>query len=73
MSHVSAESTSPARRALPALAAMASLAGIFLAAALVFNGALSLGAAKKWMLVATILWFVTAPIWLLRREGETDD
>ena len=57
---------------LPALVAVFALGAIIVAAALVFAGSLALGAAKTWMLVGTVVWFVTAPVWLLRREGEGD-
>ncbi len=31
-------------------------------------GSLSLDAVKTWMLVSTILWFVTVPIWMGRPD-----
>ena len=49
-------------------AAVSGLLGTLVAAALVFAGQVSLGVAKTSMLVATVVWFVAAPLWLLRGD-----
>lgn len=57
---------------LPALIATAALVGIIAAAGLVFAGRVSLEHAKLWSLVATVVWFVAAPVWLLRHQAEEE-
>ncbi len=47
-----------------------SLAATLLPAILFFADQLSLGAAQTWMLGSSILWFLTAPIWM---EHKTSD
>lgn len=46
-----------------------ALAGTIGPALLYFTGRTPLDAAKGWMLLATIVWFATAPVWMERRRG----
>ena len=41
-----------------------ALAATLLPAVLFFAGKLELPAAKLWMLVAALVWFVTTPLWM---------
>ena len=43
-----------------------ALAGSIVPAILFFNGQITLDQTKLWMLVSTVLWFVTAPLWMDR-------
>jgi hypothetical protein len=44
-----------------------ALAALILAALLYMGGTLSKPAMKAWMLVATLVWFGTAPLWMGKR------
>ena len=46
-----------------------ALAGIIVPPALYLAGSLSLPAVKVWMLVATVVWFVTVPFWMGRERS----
>lgn len=49
------------------LAKLLSAAGLVLTvgpALLVFTGDLTWAAHARWMLAGTVLWFVTAPVWM---------
>jgi hypothetical protein len=48
------------------LVSLAALAGTIVPPALYFTGNLALDAAKWWMLVATVAWFVATPVWMDR-------
>jgi len=41
-----------------------ALLGTIAPPVLFFNDRLDLAGTQRWMLVGTILWFVTAPIWM---------
>jgi hypothetical protein len=56
------------RRMLQTLSWMA-LAGTLLPAILYVAGVVTLSSVKAWMLAATIVWFVTTPLWMDRQEG----
>lgn len=52
----------------------ALISGLALAAAiapalLFFFDKMTLDAVKLWMLVATVVWFVTAPLWMEHKVG----
>jgi hypothetical protein len=48
-----------------------SLAGLILPAFLYLGGRLSLPSVKWWMLVCSLVWFGTVPVWMGRpRRGE---
>ncbi|MCS7337784.1 MAG: hypothetical protein NZ739_06040 [Verrucomicrobiae bacterium] len=51
------------KRIAQALSAIA-LIGTIGPPVLFFADRLDLGTAQQWMLAATVLWFVTAPIWM---------
>ena len=55
-------------KAVARLVSLAALAGTILPPVLFFTNRLDLPATKWWMLVATIAWFVAAPIWMDRKE-----
>jgi hypothetical protein len=46
-----------------------ALAGTIVPALLYLNGSLDLPALKMWMLIATIAWFLTVPLWMERKAG----
>ena len=46
----------------------ASLVGVIAPAFLYLSGGTTLPTVKTWMLVFTVLWFVTVPVWMDRRE-----
>jgi hypothetical protein len=46
-----------------------ALAGTLLPAILYVAGVVTLSSVKAWMLAATIVWFVTTPLWMDRQEG----
>jgi hypothetical protein len=41
-----------------------ALAGSLLPAILYMNDAMTLGVMKTWMLVSTVVWFATTPLWM---------
>ena len=48
----------------------AALAGTLLPPMLFFSDKLSLSAAQVWMLVAAVVWFLSAPFWMEHKTGE---
>jgi hypothetical protein len=55
--------------AVARLVSWLALAGTILPPVLFLNDRLSLEQTKLWMLVATIAWFATAPVWMDRRDA----
>jgi hypothetical protein len=51
-------------RALLQVISWVALAGSILPAMLYINDAMALGAVKTWMLLSTVVWFATAPLWM---------
>jgi len=51
------------------IVSLLALAGTILPALLFLGGAMQLSQVKTWMLVATITWFVTAPLWMGRKAS----
>ncbi len=49
-----------------------ALAGILVPPTLYLAGNLHLPAVKVWMLVATVVWFVTVPFWMGRKQSCED-
>lgn len=47
-----------------------ALLGTILPALLFFSGRMTLDQVKFWMLVATVCWFVAAPMWMEHKAGE---
>jgi len=47
-----------------------SLAGIITPTFLYLAGAVELPAVKDWMLVFSLTWFATVPLWMDRRTGD---
>ena len=45
---------------------IAALAGILVLAALLLSGKIDRSVSNFWMLVASIVWFATAPLWIGR-------
>ena len=41
-----------------------ALAGVLLPAMLYLTDAMALGTVKTWMLISTIVWFATVPLWM---------
>jgi hypothetical protein len=41
-----------------------ALAGSILPAILYMNDAMALGTVKTWMLLSTVVWFATTPLWM---------
>jgi len=58
------------RRMLQTLSWMA-LAGTLVPAILYVTGAVTLASVKTWMLAATVVWFVTTPLWMDRHEARS--
>ena len=48
-----------------------ALAGTLVPSVLFFYGRMTLDQTKLWMLIATILWFATAPVWMEREHRES--
>jgi hypothetical protein len=48
--------------------AILALVVLVVAPFLFFYGTFTLDTSKTWMLVGTILWFVSSPFWLGRKE-----
>lgn len=46
-----------------------ALAGIVVPPVLYLTDSLSLSAVKLWLLVATVVWFATVPLWMGRKSG----
>lgn len=46
----------------------AVLIGIVVVSALFYAGSVSDDQLRKWLLACTMLWFVTAPFWMERRQ-----
>ena len=44
-----------------------ALAGSLLPAVLYMSDVMTLGAVKNWMLISTIVWFATTPLWMDKR------
>ena len=53
-------------KAIARLVSLVSLVGTILPPVLFFTGHLDLDATKRWMLVATIVWFAATPVWMDR-------
>lgn len=47
-----------------------ALAGLAGAAGLFYADRLTLAGTQRWMLLATVLWFTTAPLWMEHKAGE---
>lgn len=45
-----------------------ALVGTIVPAMAYLGGSLSLPAVKTWMLVSTVVWFVTVPVWMGRSD-----
>ncbi len=58
------------RRVLQAVSWLA-LAATLSPAIAYFRGTIELDGAKRWMLVATIVWFVVTPLWMERGQRES--
>jgi hypothetical protein len=43
-----------------------ALSGSLLPAILYMNDAMTLSTVKAWMLISTVVWFATAPLWMDR-------
>ena len=50
------------------LVSLASLIGTIVPPVLFFMGSVDVDAMKRWMLAATIAWFVATPLWMDRQE-----
>ena len=46
-----------------------ALAGTIVPSVLFFYGRATLDQTKLWMLVATVVWFATAPVWMDRENN----
>jgi hypothetical protein len=46
-----------------------ALAGTIVPSVLFLTGRLTLDQTKLWMLVATVVWFASAPVWMDRQAG----
>jgi hypothetical protein len=57
-------------RRIAQIASWIALAATLWPAIAYFRGTLELDAVKKWMLIATIAWFVATPIWMGRKPQE---
>ena len=57
-------------RRLAQLVSGFALFGTILPALLFFAGRMPLDQVKFWMLVATLSWFVAAPMWMEHNKGE---
>ncbi len=57
-----------AMRRIPLVVSQLALAGTILPSVLYMLDRLSLPGVHFWMLVATIVWFVTAPLWMDRSQ-----
>jgi len=44
-----------------------ALAGTIVPSLLYLNGSMDLPAVKMWMLIATVVWFATVPLWMDRK------
>ena len=51
-------------KAIAVAASVIALAGTIAPAVLFVAGRMELDAVKWWMLVATVVWFAAAPVWL---------
>jgi hypothetical protein len=54
-------------KSLPILS-IASLIAIFILALALFGGGIERSVMNNWMLIASIVWFVTAPLWIGKRK-----
>jgi hypothetical protein len=54
---------------IAALISWLALAAAIAPALLFFFDKMTLDAVKLWMLVATVVWFVTAPLWMEHKVG----
>lgn len=45
-----------------------SLAALILTAILYLVGKMDIAAVKQWMLILTVVWFVTAAMWMWKQE-----
>lgn len=55
-------------RILAQIISWISLVGVIAPSCLYLAGSMTLDSVKLWMLVFTILWFVTVPIWMDRKD-----
>jgi hypothetical protein len=53
-------------RSVLQLLSLAALAGLVAGAVLFFADAITLETLQRWLLVTTVLWFVTTPFWVGR-------
>ncbi|HEX9784886.1 MAG TPA: hypothetical protein VGA56_19425 [Opitutaceae bacterium] len=51
------------------IASWTALAGVIIPPCVFLGGGMDLSVVKVWMLVASVLWFVTVPFWM----GRTDE
>ncbi len=56
-------------KALAQVVSLAALFGTIGPPLLFFAGRMDLDAAKGWMLVATVAWFVATPVWMDRKAA----
>ena len=57
-------------RKLAQIVSWLSLIGVIVPSVLYLSGQTTLPAVKMWMLVFTIVWFVTVPIWMERKPED---
>ena len=55
-------------RAAAIVVSVLALVGTMVPSILFFYGRMGLDRMKLWMLVATVVWFVTAPMWMGERR-----
>jgi hypothetical protein len=51
-------------RLLPQIVSWVALSGLLLPAILYMNDSMTLGDLKTWMLISTVVWFATTPLWM---------
>lgn len=51
------------------LIGLLALAGVIVPPCLFLSGCMELAQVKTWMLVSTIVWFVTVPLWMGRKSA----
>jgi hypothetical protein len=47
-----------------------ALVGTMAPAVLLFYGRMTHDQTRLWMLIATVVWFATAPVWMERQQSE---
>jgi hypothetical protein len=57
-------------RKLAQIISWLALVGVIVPSLLYLGGRMTLPAVKLWMLVFTMVWFVTVPIWMERKPEE---